>query len=290
MANYKYDNSEWEIRIRKACNDYLSMSLACKSLGMSYAMFKKYAEKFGCWKPNPGRRGMFRSIDEYNKRSISLEEILQGLHPYYPYGALKQRLLKNRVLKNECQICNITEWNGKKIVMHMDHIDGNKRNHRLENLRMICPNCHSQTPTYAGKKRPDMDYRNKLTELQIKNAVESSFTYKEVYCKLNIFNCFGNMRALKKQIRSTPYQLMKKPKQKYEKKKNRWAEEVQRRNIAAIDRNADLVLKVRNSNIDFSKFGWVGKVAQILNKKPQKINMWMKKYVPDIYENAFKRK
>lgn len=52
-----------------------------------------------------------------------------------------------------------------------------------------------------------------------------------------------------------------------------------------------LIDKILNSGIDFSKFGWVGKVSIILNKKPQKVNQWMKKYMPEFYENnCFKRK
>lgn len=47
--------------------------------------------------------------------------------------------------------------------------------------------------------------------------------------------------------------------------------------------------KVKNSNVDFSKFGWVTHISKIINKKPQKINGWMKKYCPDILNKAFKR-
>ena len=43
------------------------------------------------------------------------------------------------------------EWNDKKINMELDHIDGNRTNHKLKNLRMLCPNCHSQTDTYRAK-------------------------------------------------------------------------------------------------------------------------------------------
>ena len=47
---------------------------------------------------------------------------------------------------------------------------------------------------------------------------------------------------------------------------------------------------ILNSNIDFSKFGWVTKVALLLNKPPQKVNIWMKKYMPDFYnEKCFKK-
>lgn len=53
----------------------------------------------------------------------------------------------------KCSVCNISEWNNKKIVLEIDHIDGNSRNNDPSNFRYICPNCHSQTPTYKGANR-----------------------------------------------------------------------------------------------------------------------------------------
>ena len=50
-----------------------------------------------------------------------------------------------------CEICGITEWNRKSIVLEMDHIDGNHEHNHPDNLRLICPNCHSQTDTYKAK-------------------------------------------------------------------------------------------------------------------------------------------
>lgn len=52
---------------------------------------------------------------------------------------------------NTCSSCGITEWNGENIVMDLDHIDGNSENNDLENTRLLCPNCHSQTETYKGR-------------------------------------------------------------------------------------------------------------------------------------------
>lgn len=63
-----------------------------------------------------------------------------------------------------CEICGITSWNDKPIVLECDHIDGNHLNNRPENLRMICPNCHSQTDTYKNKNVGNgRSHRKKLT-------------------------------------------------------------------------------------------------------------------------------
>lgn len=52
-----------------------------------------------------------------------------------------------------CQECGITEHNGKPIKCQVDHIDGNSTNNLLSNLRLLCPNCHSQTDTFAGRNK-----------------------------------------------------------------------------------------------------------------------------------------
>lgn len=64
---------------------------------------------------------------------------------------VKLRLIRAGLLQNSCQSCGLTDWRGNPLNMHLDHINGARSDNRLENLRMLCPNCHSQTPTYGGR-------------------------------------------------------------------------------------------------------------------------------------------
>lgn len=64
------------------------------------------------------------------------------------------RLLKNYLFNtrgHRCEVCGITQWIGKPAPLELDHRDGNPHNNALDNVRLICPNCHAQTATYKGK-------------------------------------------------------------------------------------------------------------------------------------------
>lgn len=73
-----------------------------------------------------------------------------GKDKFIATSKLKLKLLKEGIKENRCECCGITEWNGKPLVMQLHHIDGNNKNNSLNNLQMLCPNCHSQTENYCG--------------------------------------------------------------------------------------------------------------------------------------------
>lgn len=92
-----------------------------------------------------------RKLGSTNK--IPLNQILVENSTYLGGGrTLKPRLIKAGLLENKCYKCNIgPEWNGEKLSLQLDHINGVHNDNRIDNLRLLCPNCHSQTPTFSGR-------------------------------------------------------------------------------------------------------------------------------------------
>jgi len=81
-----------------------------------------------------------------------LERYLEGARPIQSYK-LKNRLLKHGVLAPVCVGCGLRSWLDQPIPLELDHVNGNNKDNRLENLRLLCPNCHALTPTYRSKRR-----------------------------------------------------------------------------------------------------------------------------------------
>lgn len=85
---------------------------------------------------------------------------------FYTRSTIRRKVIKENRIAYVCVDCGITDtWNNKTIVLQLDHINGVCDDHRLENLRFLCPNCHSQTATYGGKKAPK-EKRDKRPDAQ----------------------------------------------------------------------------------------------------------------------------
>jgi len=98
-------------------------------------------------------KGHLRGKTHNWSHSIPLSNVLTEESSYTSTFRLKNRLLKDNLLVYECSMCCISSWQGKKLALQLDHINGVNNDHRLENLRLLCPNCHSQTETFAGKNK-----------------------------------------------------------------------------------------------------------------------------------------
>lgn len=132
----------------EAINSSKSMREAGSKVNINFKTFCKYAKMFGVFRPNVSGKGISKK-----RSSIDLDEILKGNHPGYHTFKLKNRLLKENYKSHQCEICNKTLWNDLPIPLELDHIDGNPYNHKIDNIRLICPNCHAQTSTYRSKNR-----------------------------------------------------------------------------------------------------------------------------------------
>jgi hypothetical protein len=79
-----------------------------------------------------------------------LQDIFDCKVPYQSFK-LKKRILNEGIKVAECENCNLIDWLNKPIPLELHHIDGNRYNNKLENLMLLCPNCHALTDNYRAK-------------------------------------------------------------------------------------------------------------------------------------------
>jgi len=129
-------------------------SLGYRSAGGNWKTLKKYAELWGVstkhFEPL-GRRGL-SGLARHWRAKIPLDEILV-VNSTYSRNHLKNRLLAEGIKAPECEMCGQDdEWRGRRMALILDHINGVPDDHRLENLRILCPNCAATLKTHCGRK------------------------------------------------------------------------------------------------------------------------------------------
>lgn len=98
---------------------------------------------------------------KFPSKAVPLSEVMVK-NSTYSRSTLKKRLLKDGILENKCFLCGQEPiWQGKKLVMVLDHTNGEGDDHREENLRLLCPNCNSQTSTFSGRQKKKKYYCEK---------------------------------------------------------------------------------------------------------------------------------
>lgn len=143
--------SRWN-KIKEAVADSISVADALRKMkldprGLNYRKFKRIVKEqqidtshFKCQSHGTPQQIKIQWRDVLVKNSCHEITTLR-----------KNRLIKDGILKNVCSECGIDTWRSKPIVLQIDHINGIHDDNRLENLRLLCPNCHSQTDTFCGK-------------------------------------------------------------------------------------------------------------------------------------------
>lgn len=169
----------------------------------------------------------FSNVSYTPKTEIPNEQLLVA-NSTSRRSIVKRRILKQNLIPYQCHKCQLgPNWHDAPLTLQLEHINGIHNDHRLENLCFLCPNCHSQTNTFAGRKN------KKRTTIKTTNQQQDEY--------------------LKKQN--------------------------------------EYINDLTTSDIDFSKIGWVKEAAIIINQQPQKVHLWMKRFMPEFYENCcYKRK
>ena len=120
--------------------------------GQNYRTFHRHRERLGLdISQFLGKAHLAGRIRHNLSTRIPLEEILVEKSTYANSPRLGERLIREGLREDRCYECGITEWRGRKLRLRLDHINGNPRDHRLDNLRFLCPNCDSLTDTYCGR-------------------------------------------------------------------------------------------------------------------------------------------
>lgn len=148
----KYTKEE----LTSAISSSFSIAEVCRKLGIApyggnYRTIHKLIKEYSIDTSHFTGQGWNKGLKKPIKIAKPINEILTE-NSVYQSHKLKNRLFKEKLKEEKCEICGITEWNGKPISLELHHINGNPTDNRIENIQILCPNCHSQTDTYRKAK------------------------------------------------------------------------------------------------------------------------------------------
>jgi hypothetical protein len=175
-----------------------SMAEAARYCGMNYNTFKHHACKLGLWNPNPSNRD-YVPKPVWVQAELKAHLVKNSLTTNT--GDLKRKLLANGLIENLCSECKrLPEWQSKPLSLQLDHIDGDRTNNELPNLRMLCPNCHSQTHTFAGRNKANSRSNGleKVSENTLIKGIKEGFNNRQILLRSGLVANGSNYYRLQK--------------------------------------------------------------------------------------------
>lgn len=141
------DILESEQQIREWISDNKSKAFIARQFGCKQDTLNKYLSEMGIeYAGNRSGKGTVKP----SAFRMSLEEYLATSKDIQT-NKIRKKILEEGIKPHKCEHCQSTEWLGQPIPLEVHHKDGNKHNNILDNLELLCPNCHALTDTYRGK-------------------------------------------------------------------------------------------------------------------------------------------
>ena len=124
-------------------------------------------------------KGKSALLTGITQKEISPDKLLKE-NCKHTRTVLRRCIIKNKLLPYCCAMCGISKWNEKTLSLELDHINGINNDNRLENLRFLCPNCHSQTCTYGSRNQQKNESRYEISDELYKLVVDTYDKYRSI--------------------------------------------------------------------------------------------------------------
>lgn len=150
-ANYKLEN------FSKIISKSISLAEVCKKLGLvpiggNYQTVKWHIKLYNLDISHFTGQSWAKGLKLNSKPRINNDEFFLKNTNHSSHHT-RIRLFKSKIKEEKCESCKLEKWLDKPIPLEVDHIDGDKFNNELSNLRILCANCHAQTSSYRGRSK-----------------------------------------------------------------------------------------------------------------------------------------
>lgn len=166
MTTPRYTEEEFRVAVR----DSFSIRNVLKKIGVqptggNYDVAHRMISRMGIDTSHFTGQGHLKGRNHnWAKKTATKDILVENYLGGVPTHKLKLRLVKEGVIERKCYKCGISEWRGQQLSLELEHKNGNRHDNRIENLSLLCPNCHSLTPTYRGRNKGHRNERQRTDQ------------------------------------------------------------------------------------------------------------------------------